>query len=95
MPKIKKQKFYNNLNNLVCNCPRKFLAITYWQFLRDKREESQTSCQHFQARGETPVIQDRWHFVCVPSDSQAKRLHSRIAGVPPASGCTQPPMSEV
>jgi hypothetical protein len=28
-------------------------------------------------------------------ESRASRLHSRIAGVSPASGCTQPPMSEV
>ncbi|MDR2170060.1 MAG: hypothetical protein LBP59_07960 [Planctomycetaceae bacterium] len=31
----------------------------------------------------------------VPSDSQAERLHPRIAGVSPACGCTQPPMNEV
>ncbi|MDR2169821.1 MAG: hypothetical protein LBP59_06750 [Planctomycetaceae bacterium] len=31
----------------------------------------------------------------VPSGSQAKCLHHRIAGVSPASGCTQPLMSEV
>ncbi|MDR2168658.1 MAG: hypothetical protein LBP59_00770 [Planctomycetaceae bacterium] len=29
------------------------------------------------------------------SDSQAERLHPRIAGVSPACGCTQPLMSEV
>ncbi|MDR2169351.1 MAG: hypothetical protein LBP59_04345 [Planctomycetaceae bacterium] len=32
---------------------------------------------------------------CVHSDSQARRLHPRIAGVSPACGCTQPLMSEV
>ncbi|MDR2168954.1 MAG: hypothetical protein LBP59_02315 [Planctomycetaceae bacterium] len=36
----------------------------------------------FRFVGETPAI--RW-----------SRLHFRIAGVSPASGCTQPPMSEV
>ncbi|MDR2171279.1 MAG: hypothetical protein LBP59_14135 [Planctomycetaceae bacterium] len=30
----------------------------------------------------------------VSSDSQAKRLHHRIAGVSPAGGCTQPIMSD-
>ncbi|MDR2170383.1 MAG: hypothetical protein LBP59_09595 [Planctomycetaceae bacterium] len=35
-----------------------------------------------QNAGETPAI--RW-----------SRLHFRIAGVSPASGCTQPPMSEI
>jgi hypothetical protein len=34
-------------------------------------------------------------FCCVPSDSQAKRLHPRIAGISPACGCTQPLVSEV
>ncbi|MDR2170037.1 MAG: hypothetical protein LBP59_07845 [Planctomycetaceae bacterium] len=32
----------------------------------------------------SPAFQDRGHFVCVPSDSQAKRLHPRIAGGTPA-----------
>ncbi|MDR2171796.1 MAG: hypothetical protein LBP59_16755 [Planctomycetaceae bacterium] len=31
----------------------------------------------------------------VTSGSQAERLYHRIAGVSPAGGCTQPPMSEV
>ncbi|MDR2172540.1 MAG: hypothetical protein LBP59_20565 [Planctomycetaceae bacterium] len=43
----------------------------------------------------SPAFQDRKYFACVPSGSQAKRLHPRIAGVPPACGCTQPQMSEV
>jgi hypothetical protein len=43
----------------------------------------------------SPAFQDRRYFVYVPSGSQAKRLHPRIAGVSPASGCTQPPMNEV
>jgi hypothetical protein len=49
----------------------------------------------------SPAFQDRRHFRIanispgVSSDSQAERLHPRIAGVSPASGCTQPLMSEV
>ncbi|MDR2171936.1 MAG: hypothetical protein LBP59_17465 [Planctomycetaceae bacterium] len=35
------------------------------------------------------------HFACVLSDSQAERLHPRIAGVSPACGCTQPLMRDV
>ncbi|MDR2172420.1 MAG: hypothetical protein LBP59_19925 [Planctomycetaceae bacterium] len=42
----------------------------------------------------SPAFQDRKRNACVPSDSQAERLHFRIAGVSPASGCTQPLMSE-
>ncbi|MDR2171503.1 MAG: hypothetical protein LBP59_15280 [Planctomycetaceae bacterium] len=41
------------------------------------------------------ALQDRRHFACVSSGSQAERLHHRIAGVSPASGCTQPLTSEV
>ncbi|MDR2168662.1 MAG: hypothetical protein LBP59_00790 [Planctomycetaceae bacterium] len=41
------------------------------------------------------AFRDRGHLVCVPSESQAERLHHRIAGVSPACGCTQPLMSEV
>jgi hypothetical protein len=40
------------------------------------------SVAYRQSAGETPAI--RW-----------SRLHFRIAGVSPASGCTQPPMIEV
>ncbi|MDR2169114.1 MAG: hypothetical protein LBP59_03135 [Planctomycetaceae bacterium] len=40
-------------------------------------------------------LKDRRCLAYDPSDSQAERLHPRIAGVPPASGCTQPPLSEV
>ncbi|MDR2172165.1 MAG: hypothetical protein LBP59_18625 [Planctomycetaceae bacterium] len=43
----------------------------------------------------SPAFQDRRHFACVPSDSQARCLHPRIAGVSPACGCTQPLMREV
>jgi hypothetical protein len=49
----------------------------------------------------SPAFQDRRNFRIanissgVPSDSQAKCQHPRIAGVSPASGCTQPPMSEI
>ncbi|MDR2172230.1 MAG: hypothetical protein LBP59_18965 [Planctomycetaceae bacterium] len=49
----------------------------------------------------SPAFQDRRRFRIansspgVSSDSQATRLHPRIAGVSPASGCTQPLMSEV
>ncbi|MDR2168849.1 MAG: hypothetical protein LBP59_01750 [Planctomycetaceae bacterium] len=43
----------------------------------------------------SPAIKDRRSFVWVPSDSQAKRLYHRIAGISPACGCTQPPLSEV
>ncbi|MDR2171657.1 MAG: hypothetical protein LBP59_16055 [Planctomycetaceae bacterium] len=40
-------------------------------------------------------FQDRGHLVWGHSDSQAKRLHHRIAGVSSACGCTQPLMSDV
>ncbi|MDR2172326.1 MAG: hypothetical protein LBP59_19450 [Planctomycetaceae bacterium] len=40
-------------------------------------------------------LKDRRCLAWGPSDSQAERLHPRIAGVSPACGCTQPPMSEV
>ncbi|MDR2169601.1 MAG: hypothetical protein LBP59_05620 [Planctomycetaceae bacterium] len=43
----------------------------------------------------SPAFQDRKHFAWVHSDSQAERLHPRITGVSPASGCTQPQLSEV
>ncbi|MDR2169486.1 MAG: hypothetical protein LBP59_05020 [Planctomycetaceae bacterium] len=49
----------------------------------------------------SPAFQDRRHFRIVnispgvSSDSQAKRLLRRIAGVSSACGCTQPQMSEV
>jgi hypothetical protein len=43
----------------------------------------------------SPAFEDRRHFVSVPSDLRARRLYPRIAGVSPASGCTQPPMSEI
>jgi hypothetical protein len=49
----------------------------------------------------SPAFQDRRRFrianisLGVSSDSQAKRLHPRIAGVSPACGCTQPLMREV
>jgi hypothetical protein len=55
-----------------------------------------------QSAGGTPAI--RWSRLLfkiagilsgVHSDSQAERLHHRIAGVSPACGCTQPLMSEV
>ncbi|MDR2172332.1 MAG: hypothetical protein LBP59_19480 [Planctomycetaceae bacterium] len=42
-----------------------------------------------------PAFQDRRHFACVPSGSQARHLHPRIAGVSPACGCTQPPMRDL
>ncbi|MDR2172321.1 MAG: hypothetical protein LBP59_19425 [Planctomycetaceae bacterium] len=45
--------------------------------------------------GVLPAFQDRRQNACVPSDSQAERLHPRIAGVSPACGCTQPLVSEV
>ncbi|MDR2168864.1 MAG: hypothetical protein LBP59_01830 [Planctomycetaceae bacterium] len=50
---------------------------------------------HFRIASIIPAFQDRRHFVWDPSDSQAKRLHPRIAGVSPACGCTQPLMREV
>ncbi|MDR2171842.1 MAG: hypothetical protein LBP59_16990 [Planctomycetaceae bacterium] len=46
----------------------------------------------------SPAFQNRRRFRIansspgVSSDSQASRLHSRIAGVSPACGCTQPLM---
>ncbi|MDR2171709.1 MAG: hypothetical protein LBP59_16320 [Planctomycetaceae bacterium] len=49
----------------------------------------------------SPAFWDRRYFRIanispgVSSDSQAERLHLRIAGVSPACGCTQPLMSEV
>ncbi|MDR2172585.1 MAG: hypothetical protein LBP59_20790 [Planctomycetaceae bacterium] len=49
----------------------------------------------------SPAFQNRRQFRIanispgISSDSQAKRLHPRIAGVSPASGCTQPQTSEV
>ncbi|MDR2169206.1 MAG: hypothetical protein LBP59_03600 [Planctomycetaceae bacterium] len=49
----------------------------------------------------SPACQDRRHFRIansshgVSSDSQAERLHPRIAGVSPACGCTQPLMRDV
>ncbi|MDR2169732.1 MAG: hypothetical protein LBP59_06290 [Planctomycetaceae bacterium] len=49
----------------------------------------------------SPAFQDRRYFRIanispgVPSGLQANRLHPRIAGVSPASGCTKPLMSEV
>ncbi|MDR2168650.1 MAG: hypothetical protein LBP59_00730 [Planctomycetaceae bacterium] len=48
----------------------------------------------FRIAGVSPAFQDRGHFVGVSSDSQAERLHPRIAGVSPACGCTQPLMRE-
>jgi hypothetical protein len=43
----------------------------------------------------SPDFLDRRRDAGVPSDSQAKSLHHRIAGVSPAGGCTQPLMSEI
>ncbi|MDR2168783.1 MAG: hypothetical protein LBP59_01415 [Planctomycetaceae bacterium] len=43
--------------------------------------------------GGTPAFQDRRRPACIPG-SRAERLHPRIAGVSPVSGCTQPLMSE-
>ncbi|MDR2169129.1 MAG: hypothetical protein LBP59_03210 [Planctomycetaceae bacterium] len=43
-------------------------------------------------------MRDKWDNFCYKNSSKgsrASRLHFRIAGVPPASGCTQPPMREV
>ncbi|MDR2171244.1 MAG: hypothetical protein LBP59_13960 [Planctomycetaceae bacterium] len=39
-------------------------------------------------------MKDRGRLACT-SGSRAERLHPRIAGISPASGCTQPQMSEV
>ncbi|MDR2171119.1 MAG: hypothetical protein LBP59_13325 [Planctomycetaceae bacterium] len=44
---------------------------------------------------ESQALQNRKISSCVSSDSQAERLHHRIAGVSPACGCTQPLMSEL
>ncbi|MDR2171710.1 MAG: hypothetical protein LBP59_16325 [Planctomycetaceae bacterium] len=49
----------------------------------------------------SPAFRNRRYFRIanispgVSSDSQAERLHPRIAGVSPACGCIQPPMREV
>ncbi|MDR2168819.1 MAG: hypothetical protein LBP59_01595 [Planctomycetaceae bacterium] len=55
-----------------------------------------------QSAGETPAIRRSRLLSRIAgvssgflSDSQAERLHPRIAGVSPACGCTQPLMSEL
>ncbi|MDR2170230.1 MAG: hypothetical protein LBP59_08825 [Planctomycetaceae bacterium] len=57
--------------------------------------------RHLACISGSPTFLDHGHFRIanishgVSSDSQAERLHHRIAGVPPACGCTQPLMRDV